>query len=293
MTKNPVVVLLSGGQDSTTCLFWAKKEFGDIHAISFDYGQRHRSELEAAELIAELARVRSFEVLELGVLAQLADSSLVSSSGELSSSGGYVDDHVAGGLPTSFVPGRNLLFLGVAGAYAVKKGVHDIVIGVSESDYSGYPDCREEFIEHMAKALVAAMPSSASPITIHAPVMRMAKYQEVLMAKELGDDCWKALGLSITCYQGKRPGCGACPSCEYRAAGFGIAELEDPALKAPPFKGPTIGREVKDAYDGQIRTGEVVEDLGTHWRVDWGPNKTRLRKDRIGDKPKKQGPWWA
>ena len=132
------------------------------------------------------------------------------------------------GLPTSFVPGRNLLFLGVAGAYAVKRDCHNIVIGVSQADYSGYPDCREEFITQMAKALVAAMPTSASPITIHAPMMHQSKQDEVWMAKDLGDDCWKALGLSVTCYQGKRPGCGKCPSCVLRQAGFKKAGLEDP-----------------------------------------------------------------
>jgi len=231
MTEKSAVVLLSGGQDSTTCLFWAKMQFDEVHAVAFDYGQRHRSELEAARDIAELAGARSFEVLELGVLAQLADSSLVSSSGNISSSGGYQDAHAEGGLPTSFVPGRNLLFLGVAGAYAVKLGCHHIIIGVSQADYSGYPDCREEFIEQMAKTLVAAMPTSASPITIHAPLMHLSKAEEVLMASELGVECWKALGMSITCYEGQRPGCGACPSCQLRQAGFKKAGLEDPALE--------------------------------------------------------------
>ena len=302
MTSYSAVVLLSGGQDSTTCLFWAKERFDHIYAIAFDYGQRHRSELEAAREIAELAG-SSFQVLELGVLSQLGDSSLVRLSGKLEADGGYRDDQASDGLPTSFVPGRNLLFLGVAGAFAVKHGCHDIVIGVSQADYSGYPDCRERFIEQMAKALAAAMPTSAAPLTIHTPVMHVSKKDEVWMARDLGDDCWRALGLSITCYEGQRPGCGACPSCLLRKAAFEKADLEDPALEAPALKvrrqylpaglrSPSIGKAIKDAYHGQIRTGHVVEDLKTHWRVDWGPNKTKIRKDRVGNSPKKQGPWW-
>lgn len=134
MTRYSAVVLLSGGQDSTTCLFWAKKRFRHVHALAFDYGQRHRSELEAAADIASIAGVE-LEVLELGVLAQLGDSSLVRSS-QLAGSGGYVDEEMPEGLPTSFVPGRNLLFLGVAAAYAVKNGIKDVVTGVCETDYS-------------------------------------------------------------------------------------------------------------------------------------------------------------
>jgi 7-cyano-7-deazaguanine synthase len=237
MTSGSAVVLLSGGQDSTTCLFWAKKRFRHVHAVAFDYGQRHRSELETAREISKLAGLEhELVVLELGVLAQLGDSSLVSSS-ELAGSGGYVDEEMPEGLPTSFVPGRNLLFLGVAAAYAVKKDIKDIVTGVCETDYSGYPDCRESFVSAMQEAVNQAMPSSAGPIHIHTPLMHMDKSQVVHLAQLLGDTCWKALGLSITCYEGRRPGCGECPSCQLRAAGFEGAGLEDPALEAPTPRG--------------------------------------------------------
>jgi len=232
MTLQSAVVLLSGGQDSTTCLFWAKKRFRHVHAVAFDYGQRHRSELEAARDIVELAGLeRELAVLELGVLAQLGDSSLVRSSSDLASSGGYSDAQMPEGLPTSFVPGRNLLFLGVAAAYAVKNGIRDLVTGVCETDSSGYPDCRESFVVAMQDAVNQAMPSSAVPILIHTPLMHLNKKETVLMAKELGDGCWSALSRSVTCYEGQRPGCGACPSCQLRAAGFASAELKDPALE--------------------------------------------------------------
>lgn len=231
MTRFSAVVLLSGGQDSTTCLFWAKKRFRHVHALAFDYGQRHRSELEAARVIAGVAGLEhELVVLELGVLAQLGDSSLVRSSDELAASGGYVDDQMPEGLPTSFVPGRNLLFLGVAAAYAVKNGIKNVVTGVCETDYSGYPDCRETFVVAMQEAINRAMPSSAGPIELHAPLMHLDKAATVSMAHELGFDCWKALALSVTCYQGQRPGCGECPSCRLREAGFEKARYEDPAL---------------------------------------------------------------
>jgi 7-cyano-7-deazaguanine synthase len=234
-SSSAAVVLLSGGQDSTTCLFWAKKRFEHVHAVAFDYGQRHRSELEAASAISKLAGLEhELVVLELGVLAQLGDSSLVRSSGELASSGGYGDDQASEGLPTSFVPGRNLLFLGVAAAYAVKNGIKDIVTGVCETDCSGYPDCREAFVEAMQGAVNEAMPSSAGPVRIHTPLMHMDKARTVWMARGLGDDCWRALAMSVTCYEGQRPGCGTCPSCRLRAAGFERAGLEDPALEGPP-----------------------------------------------------------
>lgn len=223
--------MLSGGQDSTTCLFWAKERFGTVHAVAFDYGQRHRSELEAAREIAELADVE-LAFLELGVLSQLGGSSLVRSSEELSSDGGLEDREVEGGLPNTFVPGRNLLFLSVAAAYAVQKGCRHLVVGVSETDYSGYPDCRQLFLEHMVTVIEAAMPSSTGPWVIEAPLLNKDKSATVLMARRLGPACWKSLGLSVTCYQGLRPGCGECPSCKLREAGFEVAGLDDPALGA-------------------------------------------------------------
>lgn len=226
------VVLFSGGQDSTTSLFWAMREFDEVLPLAFRYGQRHSAELLAAADIAGTAGLE-LATLELRVLEQLGDSALLENSElELTSSGGLVDEEAPGGLPTSFVPGRNLLFLSVAGAYAVKKGSKDIVMGVCQADYSGYPDCRQEFIEHAVTAIEAAMPSSCGPFTIHAPLMNRSKRDTVLLARELGDRCWEALGRSVTCYRGRRPGCGECPSCVLRRKGFDEAGLEDPALEA-------------------------------------------------------------
>jgi len=264
MIRSSAVVLFSGGQDSTTCLFWARNGFDDVFALSFDYGQRHADELLAAGDIARQAGV-PHDILELSVLAQLGDSALLAtSSRKLQSSGGLDDDEVAGGLPTSFVPGRNLLFLGAAAAYAVKKGSSDLVVGFSEADFSGYPDCRQVFIEKMVMALEAAMPSSTLPWTIHAPLLKKTKKETVLFALLLGDDCWKALERSVTCYRGERPGCGECPACKLRARGFEEAGLKDPAQAYVPveFGVPDPARPLspEDLKKARRITKEEVEE---------------------------------
>lgn len=221
------VVLLSGGQDSTTSLYWAKTMFDKVFAISVYYGQRHKAELEAAGQVATLANVPR-EVLNLEVLGQLSDSDLVKTGTEIRAVGGRGDAQMPEGLPTSFVPGRNLLFLTAAAAYAVKAGVRDIVTGVCQADYSGYPDCRREFIDSFERTVSLAMPSSAGPMRVHTPLMNLSKAESVHLARRL-PGCWDGLAKSITCYEGQRPGCGKCPACELRAKGFAEAGEPDPA----------------------------------------------------------------
>lgn len=229
MTK--AIVLLSGGQDSTTTLFWAKRQFGDdLLAVSIFYGQRHEAELGAAVEIAKLAGVRH-QMLRADVLAAIGDSDLVRKDTEIKLDGGYADAAAPNGLPSSFVPGRNLLFLSLAAAVAVREGARDIVTGVCQTDYSGYPDCRRPFIDSLEQTLGHAMPSGSGPFSIHTPLMEMTKRETVDLAWSL-DGCWEALALSVTCYHGKRPGCGVCPSCTLRAKGFEEAGLPDPS-RAP------------------------------------------------------------
>jgi len=219
------IVLLSGGQDSTTCLGWAKERFECI-AVSLNYGQRHVAELEAASKIA-----KHFDVIHIveniPVLKSIGGSALVDGS-DLAGSGGYGDSQAPGGLPTSFVPGRNMLFLAIAGAVAVKLGAKHIVTGVCQTDYSGYPDCREVFIEAMQQAITLAMPSECGPFQVHTPLMRMTKAETVRMAKAI-PGVWEALAHSITCYQGVKGGCGTCPACTLRIKGFADAGFADPA----------------------------------------------------------------
>lgn len=224
------VVLLSGGQDSVTCLHWAKRMFDEVLAISFDYGQRHAAELEAARKVAKAAGVVEHLVVTATALRELSGSSaLVDASKPLQGSGGIVDEQMPQGLPTSFVPGRNLYFLAIAGIFAVQRGAKDLVTGVCQTDFSGYPDCRAAFVEAMQGALTEAMPSSMGPMQIHTPLMYLTKAETVKLAWQLGDGCWAALRESVTCYEGKRPGCGKCPACELRQAGFERAGYTDPA----------------------------------------------------------------
>ena len=224
------LVLLSGGQDSTTTLYWAKAMFDEVEAVSIFYGQRHRAELAAADEIARAAGVRR-TVLEAPVLGSLGDSALVGEPGapKTFEAGTRADRAAPGGLPTSFVPGRNMLFLTLAGALAVREGIKDIVTGVCQTDYSGYPDCRREFIDALEGTLAMAMPSSSGPFRIHTPLMYMTKAETVRMARRFSG-CWDALKFSLTCYNGMRPGCGTCPSCDLRSKGFQEAGETDPAV---------------------------------------------------------------
>jgi len=223
------IVLLSGGQDSTTCLHHAIAKHGadEIVAVSVEYGQRHAAELAAATEIAKAAGVRHV-ILDTSVLTQLGDSALVTSEA-IEAKGGRVDAEMPEGLPTSFVPGRNMIMLAFAAAVAVKHNTRLIYTGVCQTDFSGYPDCRRDFIDAMQEAATLAMPSSAGPIKIVTPLMDLTKGETVKMARALGDACWSALALSVTCYHGQRPGCGKCPACELRAKGFAEAGEIDPA----------------------------------------------------------------
>lgn len=219
------VVLLSGGQDSTTCLYVAKQMFDEVEAVSVRYGQRHVVEVGAAEKIAKLAGVPWREI-DGGALSQIGDSALVRPDLALSAEGGRSDSVMPQGLPTSFVPGRNALFLVLAVAHAVSRGSRDVVTGVCQTDYSGYPDCRREFVDAMERALTLALPTSAGPVRIHTPLMHMTKAETVRLARRL-PGCWEALALSLTCYLGTR--CGDCPACVLRARGFAEVGERDPA----------------------------------------------------------------
>lgn len=225
-----IVTLLSGGQDSTTALFWAKREWPqDEHcALTFVYGQRHLlAEVEAARAVVELAGVTRHKVLEIP-LGTFVPSALVEAEGKLEKTGG------PGGLPTSFVPGRNLIFLSYAAAWCAAGGGGVVVIGASAVDYSGYPDCRPRFLRSMADSMTLAM-GEAAGVGLDAPLLDLSKAATVRLARVLGPLCWEALGRSWTCYDPPPPHrlrepCGRCPACELRAKGFAEAGETDPAL---------------------------------------------------------------
>jgi len=170
------LVLLSGGQDSTTCLYWAKRFFERVETISFRYGQRHEVELQQAKLIAERAGA-SFSVLSLEGL--LGNSALLDEGADVNA------PHPANpGLPASFVPGRNMLFLAAAGSRAFNRGIHDLVGGMCQTDYSGYPDCRRAFVDSMEQTLSLAM--APAQFRIHTPLMGLDKADTFRLAEALG-----------------------------------------------------------------------------------------------------------
>lgn len=220
-TNNHALVVLSGGQDSTTCLFWAIDRFGRdaVSSITFDYGQRHRVELGCATRVADYAGVSNV-CLPIDTFSALGGDALTDSGIDVTS-----DTNASTGLPNTFVPGRNLIFLTFAAAYAYQRNIGHLVTGVAQTDYSGYPDCREATIKALQQSIRMGMDSD---VQIHTPLMHLSKRQTVELAVELG--ALEAMGLTHTCYEGLRPPCGVCAACELRAKGFLAAGFDDPLL---------------------------------------------------------------
>ena len=204
------LVLFSGGQDSTTCLFWALQRFSAVRALCVAYGQRHQQEVEVARTIAAKVQV-PFHLLDGSIISKLSDNALINTKiimDEATPQDSY---------PNTFVPGRNLLFLTFAAIIARSHEIKDIVTGVSEADYSGYPDCREAFIQAANTTLNLAMDEN---FIIHTPLMRYNKAQVWKLADELGVfDLVK--NETLTCYHGiMAEGCGHCPACRLRNLGL-------------------------------------------------------------------------
>lgn len=220
-TDDSAVVVLSGGQDSTTCLYWAIDRFGtgNVAAITFDYGQRHRVELDCAKTVAAAAGVPQ-TCLPINTFTALGGDTLTADSTDAS---GEIDSST--GLPNTFVAGRNLIFLTYAAAWAWPRKIQHIVTGVAQTDYSGYPDCRNETIESLQQTLRLGM---ESVVTIHAPLMYLSKKETVQLAEKL--DALDVMAHTHTCYNGERPPCGECAACRLRAKGFSEAGISDPLL---------------------------------------------------------------
>lgn len=219
---NTALVVLSGGQDSTTCLYWALARFGagQVSAVTFDYGQRHRIELDCAARVAARAAV-PHTVLPIDTFAALGGNALTDAGVAVQAG---VDAQTQ--LPNTFVPGRNLIFLTFAAALAYQRAIHHLVIGVAQTDYSGYPDCRQTTLQALEQALRLGMEYE---LTLHTPLMFKSKAETVLMARDLG--ALPALADTHTCYQGQQPPCGTCPACLLRAKGFAAAGIADPLLE--------------------------------------------------------------
>lgn len=207
--KESALVLFSGGQDSTTCLYWALENFSSVRTLCFTYGQRHSKEVEVAKPIAEKANV-PFQLLDASIISQLSVNSLTSDI--------VMDqEKPADSYPNTFVPGRNLLFLTFAAVIARSHGIRHIVTGVSEADYSGYPDCRDTFILSANASINLAMDEH---FQIHTPLMWRDKTAVWQLADELRVfDIIRTQ--TLTCYNGIiADGCGHCPSCKLRKQGL-------------------------------------------------------------------------
>lgn len=217
MRNNSAMVVFSGGQDSTTCLGWALKKFEKVHTITFGYGQNHSIELVQAEKIAEKMGV-SHKIVDISFFAGLVDSALTTKGADVSERHPRLKN-----LPASYVPNRNALFLTLSHAYAQLNGCDNLVTGVCETDYSGYPDCRMVFVQAQERALNLG---SDTELMIHTPLMYLNKAETFKLAKDCGVlDI--VLEDSHTCYAGDRTvkhewgfGCGECPACKLRAKGY-------------------------------------------------------------------------
>lgn len=208
MTNDKAVVVFSGGQDSTTCLFWALQNFSEVETITFDYGQRHKLEIECATSIAADLGVKQ-TILDMSLLNQLAPNALTRHDVDIA--------HEEGQLPNTFVDGRNLLFLSFAAIVAKQAGARHLITGVCETDFSGYPDCRDVFVKSLNVTLNLSMDYD---FVIHTPLMWLNKANTWKMSDELGAFNY-IRERTLTCYNGLiGDGCGECPACKLRKAGL-------------------------------------------------------------------------
>ena len=208
LDHSKALVVFSGGQDSTTCLFWAKARFDEVTLVTFDYGQRHQTEIDVAKRIAHEQNLQH-HVLDMSLLSQLTPNALTNHE--------LAIDTAEDGVPNTFVPARNLLFLSFAGALAYQLNIKNIITGVCETDFSGYPDCRDSFVKSLNVTLNLAM---AYDFVIQTPLMWLDKSETWELADQLGKFEY-VRDHTLTCYNGiKGSGCGECPACHLRQAGL-------------------------------------------------------------------------
>lgn len=227
LADQQALVIFSGGQDSATCLAWALSRFGRVLTLGFDYGQRHAVELSCRQALREglaalnpqwAARLGSDTLLRLDIFRDLANTALTSDA--------PIEEHGPGGLPNTFVPGRNLIFILHAAAWAYARQIRHLVLDVCQSDYSGYPDCRDDSVKAMQVAVNTGMDAN---YVLHTPLMWRSKKDAWELAEQLGGEHLVDMIVerSHTCYLGERGerhpwgyGCGNCPACRLRAAGY-------------------------------------------------------------------------
>jgi len=231
-TPTPAVVLLSGGLDSATCLAAARDEGFAAHALAFDYGQRHRCELDAARRVAAQLGAASFRVVNLG-LREVGGSALTA---DLEVPKDRATAQMSHGVPITYVPARNLSFLSIGAGLAETLGAMDMYIGVNAVDYSGYPDCRREFIDAFERAAnlgtaIGTDEHARRGFRVHTPLVTLTKAQIIKLGVRLGVD----YSLTTSCYDPDAAGraCGHCDSCQIRRKGFADAGVDDPTVYQP------------------------------------------------------------
>ncbi|WCN37123.1 7-cyano-7-deazaguanine synthase QueC [Aneurinibacillus uraniidurans] len=226
MDAKKAVVVLSGGLDSTTCMGIARDAGYVIHALTFDYGQRHNREVEQAKKIARHFEAADHRIVKMDFLSQIGGSALTDHSIDVPTEVGTHEE--SGEIPSTYVPARNLIFLSLATAYAEVVGAEVIYIGVSAVDYSGYPDCRPEFIASMSETIRLATKAGVegTDLRIEAPLSHLSKKETVQLGLRLG----VPYELSTSCYQGEEEACGVCDSCRLRLQGFAEAGAVDPIV---------------------------------------------------------------
>lgn len=219
------VVVLSGGLDSTTCMGIARHEGYELYPLTFDYGQRHNREVEQAKKVAASFEVQDHRIVHLDFLNQIGGSALTDKTLDVP-----VNREIDDEIPVTYVPARNLIFLSLATAYAEVVGAEAIYIGVSAVDYSGYPDCRPEFIHSMEETirLATRVGTTGEGIRIIAPLQHLNKKETIQLGIQLG----VPYELTTSCYQGGEEACGECDSCKLRLKGFAEAGAKDPV----PYK---------------------------------------------------------
>lgn len=221
------LVILSGGQDSTTCLFWAKKHWREVHAITFDYGQRHKAEVDAAKRVAAMADVSSHRIVQCEGILRSASPLLSDNELEQYESYEQMDKVIGNRVEKTFVPLRNPFFLLVAANHALHLGSKSIVTGVCQSDNANYPDCRGEFLNACEAMMQEAL---GSKVYIYTPLLHLNKQKICEMAHDLGSQCWEALSYTLTSYDGNYPPTDKNHSNVLRAQGFLDAMLPDPLV---------------------------------------------------------------
>ena len=234
--KKSALVILSGGQDSTTCLWWAKQNFDEVHTLSFDYGQRHHRELEAATLVSRLAEATSHTRMVVGNILG-GRSPLTNKGEELEQYENFeqMDGVIGERIEKTFVPMRNALFLTIAANFAICMNVLDMVTGVCQADNANYPDCRAEFIRSQEITINMALGLSTSRglgdrMEIHTPLMNLSKAQSIRKLQDIGADAFYSLAFTHTAYDGQYPPTGKDHATILRAYGFEEAGVPDPLV---------------------------------------------------------------